>query len=243
MIRKSNNQPTEQRGTWLLTFSDMITLLLTFFVLILSMSNIETSKVKGVAGSVIKVLGMNPEMEGKRTNVIESVIPSLCDEDIESERIRKDKKNVSGAFTDRRETFSKAIENLGGQKIVPHRNGFSLSLNEQLMFFPGSAEISIKGRNTLYSLGEILKRSDVSIRVEGNTDNIPISKGKYQSNWELSLARAVNVVKYMISDGGIAPERLSAVGYADTRPRVSNDNMQNRQLNRRVDVYFTFSEI
>jgi chemotaxis protein MotB len=232
----------ELRGTWLLTFNDMITLLLAFFVLIISMSSIEATKVKGVADSVKKVLGIKLEQEGNNRGVIESVIPSIRDADIERERTQKNRKKGSGAFTDKREALSKAVENLGGQKMIPLKNGFSLSMNEQLLFPPGSAEISNEGHNALQALGEILQRSDVLIRVEGNTDDLPISTGKYPSNWELSLARAVNVVQRLLSNGMIAPERLSAAGYADTRPRVINDSVQNRQLNRRLDIILTFPE-
>lgn len=237
-----NNRSTELKGKWLLTFNDMITLLLAFFVLIISMSSIEAAKVKGVAEAARKVLGIKPEQEGNKRGVIESVIPSLRDADIERERTKKGSKQVTGAFVDRRVAMSKALENLEGLKIVPLNNGFSLSMNEQILFSPGSSEISIKGHDALKALGEILQKSDVLIRVEGNTDNLPISTGKFPSNWELSLARAVDVVKYLASEGKISPERLSAAGYADARPKVANDNVQNRQLNRRVDIILTFPE-
>jgi len=242
MSRRVNNHSTELRGTWLLTFNDMITLLLAFFVLIISMSNIEAIKVKGVADSVKKVLGIKLEQDGNNRGVIESVVPSLRDADIERARTQEGSKQVAGAFKDKRMALYKALENLEGQKIVPLNNDFLLSMNERVLFSPGDAEITIKGHKALKALGGILQRSDVFVRVEGNTDNLPISTGQYPSNWELSLARAVNVVKYLASEGEISPERLSAAGYADTHPKATNDNVQNRQLNRRVDIVLTFPE-
>jgi len=242
MSRRVNNRPAEPRGTWLLTFNDMITLLLAFFVLIISMSNIEATKVKGVADSVKKILGIKLEQDGNNRGVIESVIPSLRDEDIERARTQEGSKQVAGASKDKRMALYKALENLEGQKIVPLNNDFLLSMNERVLFSPGGAEITIKGHKALKALGGILQRSDVFVRVEGNTDNLPISTGQYPSNWELSLARAVNVVKYLASEGEISPERLSAAGYADTHPKATNDNVQNRQLNRRVDIVLTFPE-
>lgn len=241
-MKRANEQTTEPRGNWLLTFNDMITLLLTFFVLILSMSNIEAAKVTDVAGSVKRVLGMQQEQETRPKAVIESVIPSIYDEDIQRKRKQKDHLIMSGTMAERRTVLAKAVEKLGGQRIVPNRNGLLLSLNEQLLFLPGLADVSTGGRNTLSALGEVLKRSDVFIRVEGNTDDVPIATGQYPSNWELSLARAVGVVKYLAEDGGIAPERLSAVGYADARPVVGNSDARNRQLNRRVDIVLTFPD-
>jgi chemotaxis protein MotB len=242
MSRRVNNHSTEPRGTWLLTFNDMITLLLAFFVLIISMSSIEATKVKGVADSVKKVLGIEPEREGGNRGVIESVIPFLRDADIERARTQAGGRPVAGAFKDKRTALHQALENLEGQKIVPLNHGFLLSMDEQVLFSPGGAEITMKGHKALKALGGILQRSDVFVRVEGNTDNLPISTGRYPSNWELSLARAVHVVQYLASEGEISPERLSAAGYADTHPKAANDNLQNRQLNRRVDIVLTFSE-
>lgn len=206
------------------------------------MSNIEATKVKGVADSVKKILGIKLEQDGNNRGVIESVIPSLRDEDIERARTQEGSKQVAGASKDKRMALYKALENLEGQKIVPLNNDFLLSMNERVLFSPGGAEITIKGHKALKALGGILQRSDVFVRVEGNTDNFPISTGQYPSNWELSLARAVNVVKYLASEGEISPERLSAAGYADTHPKATNDNVQNRQLNRRVDIVLTFPE-
>ena len=88
----------------------------------------------------------------------------------------------------------------------------------------------------------VLKKSDCAIRIEGHTDNIPIHNKKYQSNWELSTARAVAVVKYLIAESRIAPERLSAVGYGDSRPRVPNDSDSNRELNRRVEIILSVNQ-
>jgi chemotaxis protein MotB len=232
----------EQKGKWLLTFNDMITLVLTFFVLILSMSSIEATKVKGVADSVKKVLGMKPEQEGNNRGIIESVIPSLRDADIERARAQEGHKQSASAVKDKRMALYKALENLKGQKIVPVNNGFLLSMNEQVLFSPGGAELTMKGHKALKALGVVLQSLDVFVRVEGNTDNLPIATGQYPSNWELSLARSVSVVKYLVSEGKISPERLSAAGYADTHPKATNDDDQNRQLNRRVDIVLTFSE-
>lgn len=114
-------------------------------------------------------------------------------------------------------------------------DGVSVSLGEKLLFETGKVEIGGK-IPALDALSVILKETDCRIRVEGNTDEIPISTEQFPSNWELSVARAVNVVKYLVSPGGISPERLSAAGYADSRPRVEVVNDGSRELNRRVDI-------
>jgi chemotaxis protein MotB len=217
----------------------MITLMLTFFVLILSMSNIEANKVMGIAGSVKKILGIADPKEGSATGLIESVVPSLRDEDIERARAAGGVA-PAGPYAERIKVLSRALSNLTGEKTVPGRNGFVLSVGQGLLFTGGSADLSTQGRQQLKAMGEILKRSDAFIRVEGNTDDQPVALGKYPSNWDLSLALAGSVVKCLVTEGGVAPERLSAAGYGETRPRVPNDNIQNRAMNRRIDFMVTF---
>jgi len=114
------------------------------------------------------------------------------------------------------------------------KDGVSVSLGEKLLFGTGKAEIEGERIPALDALAAILKETDCRIRVEGNTDEVPISTERFPSNWELSVARAVNVVKYLVSPGAISPERLSAAGYADSRPRV--EAVDSRELNRRVDI-------
>ena len=104
------------------------------------------------------------------------------------------------------------------------------------MFDSGKAVIRKDGEPIVQSIGEILKQNDRAIRVEGHTDNVPMHSLLYPSNWELSTARAVNVVKYFIEKVGIAPTRLSAAGYSEYHPIADNDTAENRQKNRRVDV-------
>ena len=88
----------------------------------------------------------------------------------------------------------------------------------------------------MVKVSSIIRRFNRNIRVEGHTDNRPIATGRYPSNWELSTARATQVVKYLIDPGGIVPSRLSAAGYGDSKPRVDNDTVENRSKNRRVEI-------
>jgi chemotaxis protein MotB len=206
------------------------------------MSSIEATKLKGVSDSVKRVLGVDPEQRSHDRGVIESIVPSLRDADIETAKAQRDQRRVSGSLAQKSNALSIALKGIKGLQAIPIRNGFSLTMNEQLLFSTGSADVSGKGRDVLKTVGEMLRKTDALIRVEGNTDDLSISNKQYPSNWELSLARAANVTKYLILNAGIAPERLCAAGYADTRPIVANDSMQNRQLNRRLDIILTFPE-
>jgi chemotaxis protein MotB len=234
----------ESAGKWLLTFNDMITLLLAFFVLIISMSMIEKTKIVGVADSAKRAAGKerSPDEADKKENV-GSITPSLEDRDIVGARQQRDKGESDDPFAARRTALAGMLASLEGVETIPGKNGLSLSMNERFLFSPGSAEISDQGQKVLKAISQILGRADVSVCVEGHTDSTPIHSDKYPSNWELSTARAVKVVRWLGEKGGIAQERLSAVGYGAARPRASNDSEQNRRINRRVDLVLTFLKL
>ena len=236
--RENNNRPQELRGRWLLTFNDMMTLLLAFFVLIISMSHLDAGKLKGVAASARKMAGGAEVPKGSKLIVIEPVVSSWRND---RERTQASGQYVPGGLEDRKKALRQSLSQMEGVMVLPRKDGLALMMSEPLLFTPGAAELTGKGKQALKSLGEILQRTDVEIRVEGHTDDLPLTQGKYPSNWELSLARAVNAVQYLAVQGGVAPERLSAAGYADTRPRAANLNTLNRQINRRGEIILTFA--
>ena len=104
------------------------------------------------------------------------------------------------------------------------------------MFDPGSAEITNAGRQVLGDIAAVIKDLNRRIRVEGHTDDRPIAAPTYPSNWELSTARAVNVVKYLIDENEIPPALFSAVGYGASKPKVQNTTAAQRAMNRRVEI-------
>lgn len=230
---RNNNSPQELRGRWLLTFNDMMTLLFAFFVLIISMSSIDSAKVKGVAASARKVIGASEVSRGSKTRVIEPVLSSA-----DRDQTQAGSRYIPGGLEDRKRALRQLLLVLEGVAVFPRKDGLAVMMSESLLFEPGSAEIIGKGQSILKSLGEILQRTDVEIRVEGHTDGLPLIPGKYHTNWELSLARAANAVQYLATQGGVTPERLSAAGYADTKPQAANLNA----LNRRVEVILRFAE-
>jgi chemotaxis protein MotB len=114
--------------------------------------------------------------------------------------------------------------------------GLIISLGEGGVFDSGSDEIKPEGRKLLDTIAVSLVSVGNHIRVEGHTDNVPISNSRFPSNWELSTARATGVLSYLIDKFGFRPELLSAAGYAEYRPVASNDTMEGRACNRRVDI-------
>ena len=127
-----------------------------------------------------------------------------------------------------------------GQKlhVTITTEGVQVVFTGDVLFKSGKAEIDPEMRPILDLLGKAIMEAKRPVRVEGYTDNVPIHTKKYPSNWELSVARAVNVLRYLINKGYITPEKISAVGYGPYRPIVPNDTPEHRALNRRIDVIF-----
>src|SRR5690606_13844849 len=111
-----------------------------------------------------------------------------------------------------------------------------VQLPSDVLFASGSARLSAAGQNTIRDVAKLLIGiADKSFQIEGHTDNVPVRRGTYNSNWELSAARAISVAETMIG-AGMAPERLSIAGFADTKPLNHNENEAERRQNRRIEV-------
>jgi chemotaxis protein MotB len=142
-------------------------------------------------------------------------------------------KRLSGLLSDKR---IKSLAADFGIQVTPIQEGIRLSFEDQILFDFGKADINAAGHALLNRVAEVIQKGRDAVRVEGHTDNIPIRTARFPSNWELSVARAVNVVKYFVEVGNIDPRRLSAVGYGESRPLVANDTPANRMKNRRVEI-------
>ena len=237
-MKNKHENSKDKGGKWLLTFNDMVTLLLTFLVLVLSLSVIDRSKLEQASCAMNAVFDM-PKMKKEDVKIftpfvvpIRSKIRMFEDKKSElAERINKAAETIAKATGDGASVGPEGIMNI---KVI--KEGVSVTLGEKLLFKTGMAEIEEKNRPALKSLCSVFQKTDSRIRVEGHTDDVPINTPEFPSNWELSTARAVNVVKYFISEGGILPERLSAASYADSKPLFPNVSDLNRDINRRVEV-------
>ena len=114
--------------------------------------------------------------------------------------------------------------------------GLVVSMPDDAAFPVGSTDVSPAALGMIDKIAETVRTVPNSIRIEGHTDDVPIRTSRYESNWELSTARASAVVEYLVRTTGLAPERLSAAGYGEFHPRVPNDTPENRAANRRIDI-------
>jgi chemotaxis protein MotB len=121
-------------------------------------------------------------------------------------------------------------------EFIEDARGLVISIRDLAAFASGSADLTTDAQTFLRQLAEQLRESPAFLQIEGHTDDVPISTGRYRSNWELSTARASEVVVFLITETSFDPSRLSAAGYGEFHPKVTNDSAENRALNRRVDI-------
>lgn len=216
---------------WLLTYADMITLLMAFFIMMYSMSVINLSKFNNVAISIRSGFGGLMPGQGKSVLFTDGQIsfkPSAL------------KGDTTGVAWQVIKPLQNYIEETPAAKksvsVYVDKRGLVVSLlTDKVMFEPGRAEIKPEAYPVMTRIAGVLRSIANEVRVEGHTCNLPTRSAVFASNWELSTTRATNVIRYMTEQQGIPADRLSAAGYADTRPLGPNDTDAHRRQNRRVD--------
>jgi chemotaxis protein MotB len=210
---------------WLLTYADMITLLLALFIILFSISTINKVKlqrlVHDLGGGFNAPDAINNPPNGGQTG---DSTGNGGDADL-----AKIQKQIN-AYIQKKQLETKV------QTKIDKRGLVITLLTDKALYDSGSAELRPETRRILDQVDGALKKNTSEIRVEGNTDNVPITTSAYPTNWELSTARAVGVTRYLVEKGGLAPTRISASGYAEFRPTHKNLTEADRQFNRRVDI-------
>jgi chemotaxis protein MotB len=237
MKRQQQNSGGEGGDTvgWLTTFNDLVTLLMVFFVLLFTMSSIDAKQMQNFQYGLQSGLGLFEA--GQMVNVsIEAAQPveDLTQIDTQPEGAKDpERERLTALLSDE---LMKSSETDFEIQVTETHQGIRLSFEDQILFDFGKADINPAGYTLLNQVLKAIKKVRNPLRVEGHTDNIPIRTARFPSNWELSVARAVNVVKYFTEVGLINPHRLSAVGYGQSRPVVANDTPAHRMKNRRVEI-------
>lgn len=236
-MRRKKKGDDSQDNNWLATYGDMMTLLLCFFVLLFSFSTIDAQKFREIMSSFQGNPGV---LEGGKT--LEENVESVNDlEKVSQEDIEE--------FDKIKEYLEQyAEENNLTDKIVLEHNerGLIIRSMDSVFFDSGKADIKPQAKEILIYIGEVLNKDKIiekQIKVEGHTDNVRMNSERFPSNWELSVIRATNVLKLFIEESGISPDRISASGYGQFRPIVSNNTNENKAKNRRVDIVILNSNI
>lgn len=226
--RKINSDENLER--WLLTYADLITLLLAFFIVMYSMSQVDNKKF----GKVSEAL--NTILRGGT-----SVLRQQIEQDKTGHGLLR-----LGNLRLVQQKVEERFRQLGRQEELQTEvteRGLVIHILESTLFDVGSAELKMRAMEVLDLVAEQVKDRPNHIRVEGHTDDRPIQTAIFPSNWELSSARATSVVRYLSDNHGIAPDRISALGYGEFRPVKPNNSVENRAKNRRVDVVVLTMEL
>lgn len=238
--RRNSSQHKENSERWLLTYSDLITLLLAFFVIMYGMSSADVQKFSKMASSMRRAFNVDVMQGQTQSGVLDSSTSLLPD----------DMGVGTGADSTQQKDLAMISQEMGwalqqqgvsdNVSLSLRPEGTAISVSGNLLFASGKAELRPDAVSLLKSLGAVLSKLPNDVRIEGYTDDIPPSGTDFPTNWELSSARAVAIVRYLSEVEGIDPARLSAVGYSQYRPVAPNDSARSRSRNRRAEVLILY---
>lgn len=227
-LRRRSSEPAKGAPRWMVTFSDLVTLILVFFILLFSMSQIDMIKFKAMSESF---------RDRQLLDFYPAIIPNEYPADMEQ---NTGEGKEQGDSLDQLLMEIQAFLDQNGLEDVIAANrterGVVLVLQEQVLFESGEASLIEGSFPFLDKVGTVLSSMPNLVKVEGHTDNRPIKTYRYPSNWELSAARASTVIRYLTENHNLESRRFIAVGYGETRPAVPNSGPENWEKNRRVEI-------
>jgi chemotaxis protein MotB len=216
---------------WVVTFGDLMSLLLCFFVLLLSFSEMDRQKYKQVAGSMERAFGVQRQTKVMDVPKGMKMIAKNFDQELIATRIKEE---LGQEIKELVETHMPDIEDQ--ISIEEGENEVIIRLMGESTFDSGKADIRPELKPLLKKAGQLLSAAEGDIIVSGHTDNVPIHNDRFSSNLRLSIARAAAVAEFLLANAQIDPKRISTMGFGEYRPIVSNDTAKGRQQNRRVEI-------
>ena len=195
---------------WVVSYADFVTMLLALFMVMYAVLRIDNQKLT--------------EFQNKMQQTF-----TTGQSNVTKYQVNQQSTNVEKLLQDNL-SQSKSV------KLIKSDKGLIIRVNNKVIFDEGSAIIKPEAEKTLNEIVKVLTKIDNPVIIEGHTDSTPIKNVKFPSNWELSTARATNIISYIMNQGLISPKRLSAVGYGEYMPFANNTTISGRMLNRRVDI-------
>ena len=240
MARRRRRESHAHHERWLVSYADFITLLFAFFVVLYASSQMDRKKVVQVSAAIKGAFEQLGAFSGNAGDV-HAQSPMAPGATL-AQAAQSGPAVTDNPFPDVNE-LKRALQDALGEQIQKHEieihatpEGLVVSLREVGFFNSGDATLLEEGRATLTRIAGVLNEKGFQVRVEGNTDNVPIHTGRFKSNWELSTARATEVVALLVEQHGFDPALISAAGYSEYRPAASNSTEEGRKQNRRVDL-------
>lgn len=223
-----NKEEGSSGGGWEIVYSGFVMILLCFFIMLSSFSTMEEAKIMRFVKSFVNAVGILPG--GVKFDAGSAVLPGSVD--------MVDSQDKLAQIFSELEALSESLKKENDITVAYSSKGLVMRLSDHALFDVGVATISPQAVPLLKTVGDIIAKTSFEVRIEGHTDDLPINTVDFPSNWELSTARAVKVLRYFIETARISSERLSAVGFSEFQPMVPNDTPEHRAQNRRVEIIF-----
>ena len=240
MARKRKPQIShDNHDRWLITYADLITLLLIFFVVMYAMSKIDIAKYEVLAQALKAEFMKSDTFMPLNSGVIGTLNPGKGEQGNEvkkngdngkAEQELQDLMNVVNAYIRENQLEDKV-------KVADTPRGIAITMNDLFLFDLGKADLRPEAYPVLDKLASLFPSLNAKVSIEGHTDNLPLATGSvFRDNWGLSSARSLSVLRYFLYNAKLDPHQFISTGYADTMPVAPNDSDENRQKNRRVEI-------
>jgi chemotaxis protein MotB len=216
---------------WVISYADFVTLLFAFFVVMFATANADKSKARAVAEAVKAAL--DPHSNPHAKEIIKELLKP--DKKISPEAVKQTAEELNPSLTLFREKLKEEIRK-GEIELHLEPRGLTISFKQAALFDSGDAEIKASALTSLGKVADAILKLPNQIRLEGHTDNVPIHNEHFRSNWELSSARSIAVLQFMMEQFNVPVNRLAVSGYADVAPVADNGTDTGRARNRRVDI-------
>jgi len=251
--RRKNLAEAVNHDRWLISYADFMTLLFAFFVVLFAAAYRDNQSIRKLARAIhngFQTMGAFSADESGSGGAYSTETPNADDN---TSRVQNDKTPINPASAGSVEDMlqlRRQLEAAMGQELQNHEvvlqvtpEGFVISLKELGFFNSGQAELLPGAAEKIERIAKVLSKPGLDIRVEGHSDNQPIHNGQFRSNWELSTARAMAVLRLLLDDAGFDPKKLSASGFGEFRPVADNATPEGRRMNRRVDLVVVQSKL
>jgi len=245
MARKRRPEEHENHERWLVSYADFITLLFAFFVVMYAVSSVNEGKYKVLSNSLTNAFKNTTGQPGGQPMAVIQGAPPIPARPIMKPDKLADQKKTEEKKIEKRQQMKSVANNImealqplvaqGKVRLLETSRGVTIEINDSILFPAGQSKLQPASISAMGAIAQVLADTDFPITIEGHTDNVPISTPQFPSNWELSAMRATTVLR-LFNDSGVGAERLTAIGYGETRPIETNTSIEGRARNRRVSI-------
>lgn len=238
--RRRSEEEHVNHERWLVSYADFITLLFAFFVVMYAISSVNEGKYKVLSDSLTNAFRNVNAVPGGQPIIITQGAPPLS-----AKPVGRPDKLVDQRKTEERQKMKNVAKDImdalqpmvaqGKVRLLETSRGVTIEINDSVLFPAGQAKLQAASMSAMRAIADVLAQTDFPITIEGHTDNMPINTPQFPSNWELSAVRATTVLR-LFNDSGVGGERLTAIGYGETRPVETNTTPEGRARNRRVSI-------